>query len=87
MASGVIFTILGSGGGALRSRARAVEDGDDDDQRDRICSSELGTLREFGDTAEAVGGRDGDSGFGSLFSIKFELDFHRRFPPVELNNQ
>ncbi len=35
-------------------------------------------LRVFGDAAEAVGGRDGDSGFRSLLSIKFELDFNHR---------
>ena len=58
---------------------RAVEDGDDDDQCNRIHSSEREVPCEFGDAAEAVGRCHGDSGFGGLFRIKFELDFHHRF--------
>ena len=49
--------------------------------------SEREVPREFGDAAEAVGNRNGDSGFGSLFSIKFELDFHYRVARVASINR
>ena len=42
-----------------------------------LCS-EREVFREFGDAAEAVGRRDGNSGFQGLLGIKFELDFHYR---------
>ena len=65
-------------GGFLRSRARAVEDRDDDNQRDSVGSGELGEFGALRDSAESVGSGDGNGGLRGFFSIKLELDFHCR---------
>jgi len=62
----------------LRSRARAVEDRDDDNQRDSVGSGELGEFGALRDSAESVGSGDGNGGLRSFFRIKLELDFHCR---------
>ncbi len=59
-----------------RCRTVSVEDCDDDDQGDRVGQGELRVLGAFRSMSECVGSRDGNSGSGSLISIKFELDFH-----------
>ncbi len=58
------------------SRARAVEDRDDDNQRKGVGSSELGEFGAFGDTAKSSCGCDGHGGLQGFFGVKFELDFH-----------
>jgi hypothetical protein len=65
-------------GGFCWGRAGAVENCDDDDQSKCIGCSKLGELGACRDTTEPVGGRNGNGGSGSLFGIKFKLDFHCR---------
>jgi len=64
----------------LRSRflgyRRAVENRNDDDQRDCIGEGELRVLGAFGDETESVGSRDHDCSSSSFVCIKFELDLH-----------
>jgi hypothetical protein len=61
-----------------RCRALAVEDQDDDDQSDGVGKGKLRVLSAFGNPSKCVGSRNGNSGSGSLFGIKFKLDFHCR---------
>jgi hypothetical protein len=43
-----------------------------------VDEGKLRVLGAFRKLAKSVGSRNGNKGFGSLFSIKFELDFHCR---------
>jgi hypothetical protein len=52
----------------------AVEDCDDDDQG--YGKGKLRVLGAFRNASECLGGRNHDSGSGSLIGIKFKLDFH-----------
>jgi hypothetical protein len=55
-----------------------VEDHDDNNQSNGVGKGKLRVLGAFENLFECVGGRDGNSGSGSLISIKFKLDFHCR---------
>ncbi len=57
-------------------QAGAIGNRNDDDQSKCIGSSKLGELGACGDMAEFKGGHGGNGGSGSLFDIKFELDFY-----------
>ena len=57
---------------------RAVENRDDDDQRDCVGKGEWRVLGAFGDLTESVGSRDRDCSLSGFIGIKFELDFHCR---------
>ncbi len=64
--------------GFCRGRAGAIGNCNDDDQSKCVGSGKLGELGACGDTAESKGGHGGNGGSGSLFDIKFKLDFHCR---------
>ena len=57
-------------------RAGAVEDRNDNDQRECVSSSELGRFRGFGDACKSVRTGDGHNGFRGFFGVKLELNFH-----------
>jgi len=65
-------------GGFLGGWAGAVEDRDDNDQRECVGSSELGGFGGFGDAGKSVSAGDGHGGFCVFFCVKLELDFHCR---------
>ena len=65
-------------GGFFRGRARAVEDRDDDNQRESVGSGELGEFGALRDSAESVGSGDGNGGLCGFVRIKLKLDFHCR---------
>ncbi len=54
----------------------AIKDCNDDDEGNRISKGKLRVLGAFGDSSESVGSHDGNGGFGCLFRVQFELDFH-----------
>jgi len=58
--------------------AGAVEDHNDNDQRECVGSSELGGFGGFGDAGESVSAGDCHGGFRGFFGVKLELDFHCR---------
>jgi hypothetical protein len=60
----------------FRCRTGAIKDCNYDDEGNRIGKSKLSILGAFGDSSETVGSRNGSGGFGCLFRVQFELDFH-----------
>ena len=65
-------------GGFFRGRAGAIEDCDDNNQRECVGSGKLGELGGFGDSGESVSAGDCHGGFCGFFSVKLKLDFHCR---------
>jgi hypothetical protein len=63
---------------AKRCRMVAVEDSDDNDQSNGIGKGKLRVLGAFGNPLECARSCHGNSGSGSLVSIKFKFDFHCR---------
>ncbi len=62
----------------FRSQTGAVKDCNDDNEGNCIGKGKLRILGEFGDSSESIGSCDGNGGFGRLFGVQFELDFHLR---------
>jgi hypothetical protein len=60
----------------FRCWAGAIKDCHDGNEGNCIGKGKLGVLGAFGDFSESIGSRDGNSGFGCLFCVQFELDFH-----------
>jgi hypothetical protein len=56
----------------------AVKDCNDGDEGSCIGKGKLRALSAFGDSSESVGFSNGKGGFGCLFRVQFELDFHFR---------
>ncbi len=59
-------------------QAGAVENCDDDDECKWVGSGKLGELGAWRDTAESMGGRDGDGSSGSFFGVNVKFDFNSR---------
>ena len=55
---------------------RAVKDCNDGNEGNPIGKDKLRVFSPFGDLSKSVGSRDGNSGFGRLLRVQFELDFH-----------
>ncbi len=60
----------------FRRRAVAVKDCNDGNEGNCISKGKLRVLGAFKDSLESVGSRNANGGFGHLFSVQFELDFH-----------
>ncbi len=65
------FGLLG-----FRCRTGAVKDCNDDNESKCIGKGKLRALGAFGDLCKSVGSCNGNGGFGRLFHVQFELDFH-----------
>jgi hypothetical protein len=62
----------------FRCRAGAVKDCNDGSEGNCVGKGKLRVIDAFGDSSESVGSRNGNSGFGRLFRVQLELDFHFR---------
>jgi hypothetical protein len=62
----------------FRRLAGAVKDCNDGNEGNCIGEGKFRVLGASRDLSESVGSRNGNSGFGRLFHVKFELDFHFR---------
>jgi hypothetical protein len=60
----------------FRCRMGAGKDCNDDNEGNCIGKGKLRVLGAFGDLSQSVGSHYGNSGFGRLFRVQFELDFH-----------
>ncbi len=54
----------------------AVKDCNDGNEGNHVGRGKLRVLGAFGDSSKSAGSLDGNSGFGRLFCVQFELDFH-----------
>ncbi len=61
-----------------RCKQVAIEDCNDDDQSNRVGKGKLRVLGAFRNPSECVGSCNGNSGSGSLITIKLKHDFHCR---------
>ncbi len=60
----------------FRSWTGAVKDCNDDNEDNCVGKGELRVLGAFRDSSKYVGSRNANGGFGRLFRVQFELDFH-----------
>jgi hypothetical protein len=60
----------------FRCHVVAVKDCYDGNEGNRVGEGKLRVLGAFGDSSESVGSHDGNGGFGCLFRVQCELDFH-----------
>jgi hypothetical protein len=59
-----------------RCRAETIKDCNDGNEGNCVGKGKLRVLNAFGDLSESIGSRDGNSVFGRLFCVQFELDFN-----------
>jgi hypothetical protein len=65
----------------------AVEDLYDDDEGNCVGKGKVRVLGTFRDSSKSIGSHDGNGGFGCLFHVQFELDFHlRAIKRVKIDN-
>jgi hypothetical protein len=62
----------------FRRRAGVVKDCNDGNEGNRVGKGTLTILGALGDLSDSVGSCNGNGGFGRLFRVQFELDFHIR---------
>jgi hypothetical protein len=60
----------------FRCRTGAGKDCNDGDDGNCIGKGKLRVLGAFGDVSKSVGSCYGNGGFGRLFCVQFEFDFH-----------
>ncbi len=60
----------------FRCRAGAVKYCNDGNEGNCVGKGKLRVFGAFGDSSESKGSCNGNGGFGRLFRVQFELDFH-----------
>jgi hypothetical protein len=60
----------------FRCQTGVVKDCNDDGEGHCIGKGKLRVLGALGDLSKSLGSRNGNGGFGCLFRVQFEHDFH-----------
>ncbi len=72
------YLLAGWGNNFLQGQTGAVEDCNDDNQGNHIFEGKLRVIGAVKGLCKSVGSRNSKRGSGSLFGIKFKIDFHCR---------